>query len=85
MAYWVYILKSASRERYYCGMTSNLEKRVAQHNDSERPGAFTTHRYPGPWELIWSQAVPSKSEALRYEKRIKQRGIQRFLGEQSSC
>lgn len=79
MAFWTYILQSESCGRYYCGSTSDLQRRVEQHNNLERPGAITTARYPGPWRLVWYEEHGSRSAAMRREKQIKKRGINRFL------
>jgi predicted GIY-YIG superfamily endonuclease len=35
MAFWVYILQSQSTGRYYCGYSSDPERRLRQHNDPE--------------------------------------------------
>ncbi|MBU2578107.1 GIY-YIG nuclease family protein [Patescibacteria group bacterium] len=35
MAFWVYILRSQSTERYYCGQADDVEKRLQQHNDPD--------------------------------------------------
>ena len=79
MCYWVYVLKSASTNRYYCGSTDNIERRVRQHNDSNYRGSKTTKRFEGPWELIWQEKSKTRGVAMRREKVIKKRGIGRFL------
>ena len=79
MEHWVYILQSQSTGRYYCGQTRDLLVRLAQHNDPTNDLAKTTKRSKGPWKLIWSRQVVSGSEAMRLERKIKKRGIARFL------
>jgi putative endonuclease len=79
MEHWVYILQSQSTERYYCGQTTDLRVRLLQHNDPTNDLAKTTKRFKGPWNLIWSQQIKNGSEATRLERKIKQRGIGRFL------
>jgi putative endonuclease len=79
MRYWVYILRSQSTERYYCGSTEDVERRLRQHNDPDYGGTKTTKRFAGPWRLVWKQEHPSRSEAMLAEKQIKNRGISRFL------
>jgi len=71
MPFWVYILKSDSCNRYYCGSTENLERRVNQHNDPVYTLTKTTKNFPGPWELVWSGRRESRTEALTKEKQIK--------------
>jgi putative endonuclease len=79
MIRWVYILHSHTSKRYYCGQTSDLVKRIGQHNDPRNNLTLTTKRFAGPWELVWSIEVPSGSEAVLLERKIKKRGIARFL------
>jgi putative endonuclease len=79
MEHWVYILQSQSTGRYYCGQTRDLTARVSQHNDPINDLAKTTKRFRGPWNLVWSKQVATGSEAMRLERRIKKRGIERFL------
>ena len=82
MEHWVYILQSQSTSRYYCGQTRDLSVRVAQHNDPANDLTKTTKRFQGPWRLVWSKYVATGSEAMRLERRIKKRGIERFLKDQ---
>ena len=85
MDYCVYIIFSENSNRYYCGSTSNLGRRVEQHNDSRFDAAKTTSRYKGPWVLIWSEEQDSKTQALKKERWIKKRGIKRFLQDIGCC
>jgi predicted GIY-YIG superfamily endonuclease len=51
----VYILRSETTGRHYCGQTDDLDRRLRQHNDSEYHGSRTTKRFEGPWTLLWSE------------------------------
>ena len=79
MPYWTYILQSETTGRYYCGFSDNIERRVAEHNDPEYQGSKTTKHFEGPWRLIWKQEHATRPEAMELEKKIKKRGIGRFL------
>jgi putative endonuclease len=79
MPYWTYILQSESSDRYYCGSTDDVERRVRQHNDPQYIGSKTTKRFKGPWTLVWKQQCRTRSEAMAVEKAVKKRGIKRFL------
>ena len=79
MPYWVYILQSESTGRYYCGYSDNVERRVNQHNDPEYRGSRTTKVFQGPWNVIWTKGCSSRSEAVVLERKIKKRGIGRYL------
>jgi len=80
---WVYIIQSEQTGRYYCGSSSDVARRLRQHNDPGYTGSKTTKRFGGPWQLVWERSFPSRGEAMREERRIKKRGISRFLVVQS--
>ena len=79
MSYYTYIIEGKKRGRYYCGSTNNLGRRVRQHNNPNYKGSLTTKRFDGPWGLIWSKILTTRSEAMSLEKKIKKRGIGRYL------
>jgi putative endonuclease len=67
MTYFVYILKSCARERFYIGCTKDLEKRILQHNAG---GTKSTKPYR-PWKIIYSESHPNKSQACKREWHLK--------------
>ena len=79
MRVWVYILQSESIGGYYCGQSTDVTRRLRQHNDPEYRLSKTTKKIAGPWKLIWSQECLDRSSAMDLEKTIKARGIRRFL------
>jgi putative endonuclease len=81
MAYFIYIIKSESTDRYYCGSTDDVARRVREHNDQGSKGG---KKFEGPWELIWSQAAETRGEAMALERKIEKRGISRFLRDQTN-
>ena len=81
MPFYVYILQSQTSGRYYCGQTSDLKRRLCQHNDPNYKLTKTTKRFSGPWELVWYEEHKSRSSAMKRERQIKKRGIKRFLEE----
>ena len=81
MLMWVYILRSESTGRYYCGQTIDVDRRIRQHNDPDYRLSKTTKKLEGPWKLVWSQACRDRSEAMGLENSIKRRGIGRFLND----
>ena len=64
---WVYILRCAD-DSYYTGHTTNLEKRLAEHQAGE--GSNWT-RYRLPVELVFSQEMPDKHQAFLAERQVK--------------
>ncbi len=69
MPYRVYILL-CSDGSYYTGSTSDVEKRVYQHQEGLIPGSYTFSRRPV--KLLWcSEEVPRYSDALAFEHQVK--------------
>ena len=67
MAFWCYLLH-CSGGAFYVGHTDDLERRVAEHQVGVIPGFTRDHL---PVKLVWSEAFPTRLEALEAEKRIK--------------
>jgi predicted GIY-YIG superfamily endonuclease len=69
MRWTVYLL--ASRTRTYVGITTDVARRLAQHNGEERGGAKAT-RAGRPWRVA-ARFGPfaSRGAALRLEHRLK--------------
>jgi putative endonuclease len=63
----VYILKSLKDNKYYIGITKNLENRLAKHNRGE---VFST-KTRKPFILIKSEEFENYSNAREREKEIK--------------
>ncbi len=85
MGFWVYIIRSETSGRFYCGQSRDPERRLRQHNDPSNDLSQTTKRFQGPWNLVWLKEVEDGSEAMRLERQIKKRGIGRFLQEQMAA
>ena len=67
MAFWAYILKCADG-RYYTGQTDALDRRIAEHQTGGFCD-FTARRRPVA--LMWSEAFPTRIEALEAERQLK--------------
>ncbi|NIR18210.1 MAG: GIY-YIG nuclease family protein [Desulfobacterales bacterium] len=77
MSFFIYILKSESTDRYHCGFTSNVERRVKQHNDPEYQGSLDSDS--GDWKLVYTEEFETLGNAVSRERQIKKRGVKRFL------
>jgi putative endonuclease len=66
--FYVYIHASQRRGTLYVGVTSNLIKRVYEHNSGLVDG-FTKHY--GVHRLVYSEIVENAESALMREKQIK--------------
>ncbi|MCW1948927.1 MAG: GIY-YIG nuclease family protein [Candidatus Shapirobacteria bacterium] len=66
--YFVYILECCD-STFYTGITTNLERRVKEHNTSKIGAKYTKVRRPV--KLIYSKEFSNRSEASIEESRIK--------------
>lgn len=66
--YYVYIL-SCSDQTLYTGITTDLERRVAEHNSSKLGSRYTRARRPV--KLVYSKEFADRSSASKEESRIK--------------
>ena len=66
---WVVYLVRCADESLYCGITKNIERRLAAHN-SGKGAKYTKSRMPV--EMAGVSSKMNKSEALRLERHIKQ-------------
>ena len=67
MEFFVYILFSATKNRYYVGFTSNLQERLIRHNQKSK--GFTGN--VKDWKVVYTESYPTKEEACQRELQIK--------------
>ena len=65
----LYILRMADNS-LYCGITTNLEKRLKAHDAGPPKGSKYVHSHK-PYDLVMHESVESKSTALRMEAAFK--------------
>ena len=65
--FFVYALKSISRQYIYVGLTNNFERRLHEHNSGQNR---TTRAYM-PFEKLIVKTFPSRAEARKHEKFLK--------------
>ena len=61
---WIYALSSTERNYIYVGMTSNLKRRVSQHN----AGKERTTRVYAPFQLIYVERCGDRVKCRAREK-----------------
>jgi putative endonuclease len=66
--YWRVYLLRCSDNSLYCGTTTDIERRLIEHNRGVG-SRYTRTRLPV--RLVWSSGELSKSEAFKEEYRIK--------------
>ena len=65
--YFVYIIKSLSTKKFYTGITSNVDRRLKEHNKSDTK----TTRSGKPWILVHSESFATRLEARQRELFLK--------------
>jgi putative endonuclease len=65
--FYVYAIRSLSKNYIYVGLTDDLERRLSQHNG----GLNKTTRPYKPFQLILTEAFPSRPLAREREKYFK--------------
>lgn len=68
MIYYVYILK-CSDNSLYTGITTDLQRRVYEHNNSDKGAKYTKVRRPVI--LVYNEKCENRSEASKREYIIK--------------
>ncbi|MFA6184464.1 MAG: GIY-YIG nuclease family protein [Parcubacteria group bacterium] len=66
--YYLYILK-CSDKTLYTGITTDLKRRLLQHNNSKLGAKYTASRRPV--KVVFSKKFKNRSEATMAESRIK--------------
>ena len=69
MEYFVYIIRSIGTKRYYTGITSDINRRLKQHNQKLCNTHFTKNLTD--FELVFCQIVDTRLEARALEKFLK--------------
>lgn len=65
--FYVYALKSLSRNYIYVGMTNDLKRRFHQHQNGQNK---TTRPYL-PFELFYKESFETREDARKKEKYLK--------------
>lgn len=73
--FYNYVLQSKMNKELYIGCTSDLRKRLKEHNQGI---VLSTKRYK-PWQLIYYEASLNQDDAKRREHYLKTTQGQRLL------
>lgn len=73
--YFVYVLKSAHDGKYYTGFTTNLSKRLAEHNS----GSVASTKRRIPFEIVYYEFCLCIEDALHREKYLKTSYGKRYI------
>ena len=67
MFHYVYLLQSELDESFYIGYTTNLKRRLMEHDDGKN---FST-KHSRPYKLIFFEGYLNEKDAKRREKYLK--------------
>ncbi len=77
--YYVYYLESKNNKKYkYIGFTSNIKKRLSNHNW----GLVKSTKRNKPWKLIYCEIYLEKQDAIGREKFLKSGSGLKYLKKQ---
>jgi putative endonuclease len=68
MSYYIYILR-CSDDTLYTGIAKDLDKRLKEHNESDKGAKYT--RVRRPVKLVYAEEAKDRSEASKREYAIK--------------
>lgn len=75
----IYLIEELQTQKWYIGYTTNMKRRLAEHNDHKN---ISTAK--GTWKLIYCESYLNKMDALGREKFFKSGSGRRFLKKQLS-
>lgn len=67
--WFVYALYNLDNDKIYVGETSNLDRRLEEHN--QKRGNHYTAKISGSWSIIYNEEVVDRNQALVREKQLK--------------
>lgn len=65
--YYTYILQSKTHHTFYIGSSTDIKKRLQQHNQH----SVQSTKSHAPYRLVWYCAFKQKTNALHFEKYLK--------------
>jgi putative endonuclease len=75
MNYFVYVLKSKKDGLFYTGFTTDLNKRIEEHNK----GIVSSTKHRIPFELVYFECCLNQKDALHRERYLKTTYGKRYI------
>jgi putative endonuclease len=69
--FFVYIIQHSEDKDLYIGYTSNLKRRLEEHNACKNK---STRRKVGEWQIVYCEIYRSQTDAENREKKLKHHG-----------
>lgn len=77
MKWYIYALYNKETNKIYIGETSNVQRRVSEHN--KKLGNHYTAKIKGDWKLIYKEEAEDRTNALIREKQLKSYRGRQFI------
>jgi len=65
--YYCYIIQSLKDKTFYIGSTSDIKRRITEHNNSKATYSSTK----APFKLVWYGAFENKTKSQEFERYLK--------------
>ena len=75
MIFTMYIIYSPSLDKFYIGYTSDLQKRLKEHNS----GISDFTSVATDWELKYNELFSDRKSAMNREKEIKKKKSRKYI------
>jgi putative endonuclease len=72
MTYWIYIIYSKAKDKYYVGQTKDVSNRLSEHIKNKNLEATD-------WELKYTEEFPDRSGAVKRETEIKSKERRSYI------
>ena len=73
--FYVYIIYSKTKDKFYIGSTQNIEERISKHNNNHK--GFTGKN--NDWELKYVEEFEDKYQAMQRENEIKRKKSRKYI------
>ncbi len=73
--FYVYIIYSAVRNKFYVGHSADLEKRLLDHNN----GLSKYTRIANDWKVVYIEIYETREEAWHREMEIKRKKSRKYI------
>ncbi|GAB5524077.1 MAG: hypothetical protein Roseis2KO_19490 [Roseivirga sp.] len=73
--FYVYIIYSEGRDRYYVGSCDQLDRRISDHN----AGRSKYTKSGKPWTLKYHEVYATRQEARQREREIKKKKSRKYI------
>ena len=75
MTFYTYIIFSKTKNKYYTGITNNINNRLKEHNNKKTK----TTSVANDWTIVFLDNFDTRKQAYILERKIKSTGAKKYL------